>query len=98
MWMKKMVIGRENCIKRVPFFVGKPNNQIMALYDVVAEEVSVMDRFSPRVLTFLLCALSCGVSARAAERAVDLTAGDGTKLKASYFATAKPGPGVLLLH
>jgi dienelactone hydrolase len=29
---------------------------------------------------------------------VDLTAADGTKLKASYFAAAQPGPGVLLLH
>ena len=57
-----------------------------------------MGRFSPRVLAFLLCALSCGVSAWSAERVVDLTAGDGTKLKATYFAAAKPGPGVLLLH
>jgi dienelactone hydrolase len=57
-----------------------------------------MSRFSFRVLAFLLCALSCGVSARSAERVVDLTAGDGTKLKASYFAAVKPGPGVLLLH
>ncbi|HLJ27769.1 MAG TPA: alpha/beta fold hydrolase [Candidatus Angelobacter sp.] len=29
---------------------------------------------------------------------VDLTAADGTKLKATYFAAGKPGPGVLLLH
>ena len=57
-----------------------------------------MGPFSPRVLAFLLCALSCGVSAWSAERVVDLTAGDGTKLKATYFAAAKPGPGVLLLH
>jgi dienelactone hydrolase len=57
-----------------------------------------MSRHSSRVPTFLLCALSCGVSVRSAERAVDLTAADGTKLKASYFAAAKPGPGVLLLH
>ena len=33
-----------------------------------------------------------------AERTVDLTASDGTKLKATYFPAAKPGPGVLLLH
>jgi len=33
-----------------------------------------------------------------AARMVDLTASDGTALKASYFAAAKPGPGVLLLH
>src|SRR5438477_1282642 len=31
-------------------------------------------------------------------RAVDLKASDGTILKASYFATAKPGPAVLLYH
>ena len=29
---------------------------------------------------------------------VDLKAPDGTILKASYFAAAKPGPGVLLFH
>jgi pimeloyl-ACP methyl ester carboxylesterase len=31
-------------------------------------------------------------------RVVDLKAPDGTMLKASYYAAAKPGPGVLLLH
>ncbi len=31
-------------------------------------------------------------------RVVDLKASDGTVLKGSYFAAAKPGPGVLLLH
>jgi dienelactone hydrolase len=36
--------------------------------------------------------------APAAERVVDLTAKDGAKLKATYFAAGKPGPGVLLLH
>src|SRR5436309_6848046 len=34
----------------------------------------------------------------AAQRVVDLTAQDGTKLKATYFGAGKPGPGVLLLH
>jgi dienelactone hydrolase len=57
-----------------------------------------MGRISSRVLTFLLCALTSGASAWSAERVVDLTAGDGTKLRATYFAAAKPGPGVLLLH
>src|SRR6266446_3130460 len=33
-----------------------------------------------------------------ATRVVDLKAADGTILKASYFAAAKPGPGVLLVH
>jgi dienelactone hydrolase len=31
-------------------------------------------------------------------RVIDLKAPDGTLLKASYFAAAKPGPGVLLFH
>ncbi len=57
-----------------------------------------MRRFSSRVLTFLLCALTCGLSTWSAERVVDLTAGDGTKLKVTYFAAVKPGPAVLLLH
>jgi len=35
---------------------------------------------------------------RSVARVVDLKASDGTLLKASYFAAAKPGPGVLLLH
>jgi dienelactone hydrolase len=33
-----------------------------------------------------------------AARVVDLKASDGTVLKATYFAAAKPGPGVLLFH
>jgi dienelactone hydrolase len=33
-----------------------------------------------------------------APRVVDLKASDGTILKATYFAAAKPGPGVLLFH
>jgi tetratricopeptide (TPR) repeat protein len=33
-----------------------------------------------------------------AARVVDLKAADGIILKASYFAAAKPGPGVLLFH
>lgn len=36
--------------------------------------------------------------ALAAERVVDLTAADGTKLKATFFPAARPGPAVLLLH
>jgi len=33
-----------------------------------------------------------------AARVIDLKTSDGTVLKGSYFAAAKPGPGVLLLH
>jgi dienelactone hydrolase len=55
-------------------------------------------RLSSRVLAMLLFALTCAAPALPAQRIVDLTAADGTKLKATYFAAAKPGPGVLLLH
>jgi len=55
-------------------------------------------RLCSRVLAVLLFALTCVVPAVSAQRIVDLTATDGTKLKATYFAAAKPGPGVLLLH
>src|SRR6202045_2102371 len=54
--------------------------------------------FGSRVLAVLFVAFLCMMPALAAERTVDLTTADGTKLKASYFAAAKPGPGVLLLH
>src|ERR1700693_146010 len=57
-----------------------------------------MGRISFRVLTFLVCAFAFGVNGWSAEKVVDLTAADGVKFKASYFAAAKPGPGVLLLH
>jgi dienelactone hydrolase len=65
---------------------------------LVREEAGIMARFSFRILGCLLCALSCGVVTWSAERVVDLTTADGVKLKAGYFAAAKPGPGVLLLH
>ena len=55
-------------------------------------------RLCSRVLAVLLFALACVAPVLRAQRIVDLTAADGTKLKASYFAAAKPGPGVLLLH
>src|SRR5207302_7246904 len=43
-------------------------------------------------------ATSALVQAQQPPRVVDLHASDGTLLKASYFAAAKPGPGVLLYH
>lgn len=49
-------------------------------------------------LAILLFAVPASSFAQPAARIVDLTAADGTKLKATYFAAAKPGPGVLLLH
>jgi len=50
------------------------------------------------VFVFLLGQGSAAAQQTAATRTVTLTAEDGTILKASYFAAAKPGPGVLLLH
>lgn len=52
-------------------------------------------RYSIPSLLFTLITVSI---APAAERVVDLTAKDGAKLKTTYFAAGKPGPGVLLLH
>src|SRR5580765_9117115 len=51
----------------------------------------------------LFSAVLSGMTAFAAStknvgRDVDLKSGDGTILKGTYFATAKPGPGVLLFH
>ena len=47
----------------------------------------------------LMLAAGCAAFAQsAAPRIVDLKAADGTPLKATYFAAARPGPGVLLLH
>jgi dienelactone hydrolase len=59
------------------------------------------------VLIFTVTALVQGTKSAAstpqaqpppAARVVDLKASDGTILKATYFAAAKPGPGVLLMH
>ena len=40
----------------------------------------------------------CAAQQPPAPRVVDLTAPDGVILKATFFAAAQPGPGVLLLH
>ena len=63
------------------------------------KEVSMMGRrLSSRVFVVLVFVLTCVAPALPAPRIVDLTAADGTKLKATYFAAARLGPGVLLLH
>lgn len=49
-------------------------------------------------LVSVVLALACAAQQPSSMRVVDLTAPDGAKLKATYFAAAKPGPGVLLLH
>lgn len=54
-----------------------------------------------RVILLLLIAsaLTCATAQQPpTPRVVDLKAPDGTALKASFFALAKSGPGVLLLH
>lgn len=53
---------------------------------------------SALLLGFLLPAVICVAKEPPVARAVDLTASDGVKLKASYFSAGQPGPGVLLLH
>jgi dienelactone hydrolase len=55
-------------------------------------------RVSSCMLPLFLVALTGAAQQPPAGRAIDLTAPDSTKLKATYFAAAKPGPGVLLLH
>jgi dienelactone hydrolase len=50
------------------------------------------------VALLLVLAASRALAAEAPPRDADITAPDGTILKATYYAAAKPGPGVLLLH
>lgn len=57
-----------------------------------------MARRRTSTLALILFFLTCCAVASAVERTVDLTASDGTTLKATYFPADKPGPGVLLLH
>jgi dienelactone hydrolase len=46
----------------------------------------------------ILLTLACAAKEVPAPAIVDLTAVDKIKLKATYFAAAEPGPGILLLH
>src|SRR5262245_31353747 len=51
------------------------------------------------ILIFIVAsAITAGAQQKSAEKVVDLKSGDGTILKATYFAAGKPGPGVLLFH
>src|SRR6266478_7657183 len=50
------------------------------------------------VLVLMLATCCVAFAQNPAPRIVDLKAADGTPLKATYFAAARPGPGVLLLH
>jgi predicted alpha/beta hydrolase len=46
----------------------------------------------------LLPMVSFAEPTKSVPRVVDIKTADGTILKGTYFAAAKPGPGVLLLH
>lgn len=41
---------------------------------------------------------NAGAQQPGAPHVLDITASDGTNLKATYFSAGKPGPGILLLH
>jgi dienelactone hydrolase len=56
-----------------------------------------MHRRNSLLVVIFFFAIRC-LASPPAPRVVDLTATDGTKLKATYFAAGRPGPGVLLLH
>jgi tetratricopeptide (TPR) repeat protein len=51
-----------------------------------------------RIFTLLAALIVARDAFGNSERVVDVKTTDGTILKASYFAAAKPGPGVLLFH
>jgi lysophospholipase L1-like esterase/dienelactone hydrolase len=53
---------------------------------------------APALLAFSLCVVARIASAGPAPREITITADDGVALKGTYFAAAKPGPAVLLLH
>lgn len=57
-----------------------------------------MTRAAALVMSLLTVSLPALAQTAVAPRDVTLTAGDGTSLKATYYAAAKPGPAVLLLH
>lgn len=54
--------------------------------------------FRSTLLVSLLLSAGFAVAQTLAPKDVDLVAPDGAKLRATFFAAAKPGPGVLLMH
>ena len=50
------------------------------------------------IIAVLLPLVTSDAGTNSAERFVDIKSADGTVVKATYFAAAKPGPGVLLFH
>ena len=60
-----------------------------------------MNLLTALLATWLLLGMPSRAGAQTSRplpRVVELKASDGTLLKATYFAAAKPGPGLLLLH
>jgi len=57
-----------------------------------------MSRRILRLFLPIFLILTCSAESAPHPRVVNLKAADGTPLKATFFAAAKPGPGVLLLH
>lgn len=49
-------------------------------------------------LASLLLAVGAALAETPSRKDIDITAPDGTKLRATYFSTGKAGPGVILLH
>src|ERR1700724_292525 len=58
----------------------------------------IRHRLVPLLLVASLLTLGARAQQVPAPRVIDLKASDGITLKATYFAAAKSGPGVLLLH
>ena len=52
----------------------------------------------PVLLALAIALVLSGPVARAAGRDLDIKASDGARLKGTYYATGRPGPGLLLLH
>jgi tetratricopeptide (TPR) repeat protein len=52
----------------------------------------------PLILSFVLIAIAASAETPKNLRVIDIKSSDGTVLKGTYFAAAKPGPGVLLFH
>src|SRR5258708_37865161 len=65
---------------------------------MVREVIVISLIMSMGYLVVLFFGVSCKAQELPAPRVVDLKTQDGTTLKATFFAAAKPGPGVLLLH
>src|SRR5256885_544386 len=78
-------------------------SRLMILWRFRRHSFTICWREKPMKKRFLLLALAAIFTLQCAAktpapRLVDLVAPDGSKLKATYFAAGRPGPGVLLLH